>query len=704
MKALLAPKSVAIIGASEDPTRIGGRLISFIYKHGYEGNICLVNPKYENIKGMRCYPSILESPHPIDCALIAVPEKKVTEVLSECGEFNVKSAIIFSAGFAETGDHARQAELKKLAADKNIRVCGPNCVGILNFHDGIALSFSQFLEIDALIPGNIAFISQSGALGGSLLNRAQDRGIGFSYFISTGNEADLEVSDYIKYLALNDERTTVIAAVIEGFKDGSKFVEATEFALKRQKPVIVLKIGVTEAGKRAASSHTGALAGSDFVIENILRQQGIIRVRHYDELFETASLFSKGRIPKGNRVGILTTTGGGGVLMADYFVKSGLEIPEPSSKTRKIASKEISSFAQVANPFDLTAQLIQNPQMFPKVLNLFIEDDNFDIILIINSMTAGKRSETRALDILNGAKGSTKPIVTWWAAGSLSGPGFEVLDGSEVTLFKSPDRCSTAVRKLVEYYDHIKMYQAVRTSDVGKLDITNLDEAKRMLSSKCGQLSEHQSKNLLKLFDIKVTEEKLAKSPEEAIRFAEDIGYPIALKIDSPDIAHKTKAKAMKLNIVSEDQIQPAYDEIIANAKSYDQSAKINGILVQEMVHNGLETIVGISQDPQFGPVIVFGLGGVFVNVIEDFALRMVPIEKLDAELMIKETKAAHILAGKPMNNPLDVDAVIETLLKVSNLALSLKDYIAELDINPLWVFQKGYGVKALDGLVVLKQ
>ncbi|GAF89289.1 unnamed protein product, partial [marine sediment metagenome] len=274
----------------------------------------------------------------------------VIPVLSECADNNVRTAIVFSSGFAEIGSDGKekQRKLKELAEIRNLRICGPNCIGLINFNNHTVLSFSQLLEIDTLIPGNIGFISQSGALGGSLVNRAQDMNIGLSYFISSGNEADLEVSDFIKYLVLHDEKTKVIAALIEGFKDGPKFVEAAELALKHRKPIIVLKIGETEAGKKAAASHTGSLAGSDSVIDALFNQKGIIRVYNYDELFQTASLFSKGRVPKGDRVGILTSSGGGGVIMADYYTKLGLKVPEPSQETKELASKEISTFGQVS--------------------------------------------------------------------------------------------------------------------------------------------------------------------------------------------------------------------------------------------------------------------------------------------------------------------------------------------------------------------
>ena len=703
---LLNPESVAIIGVSKSSSRIGGRLFKYLSKHGYKGSLSLVNPKYKELKGVKCYPRISDIPIPIDCALIAVPEKNVISVLSECADSNVRAAVVFSSGFAEMGSYGKkkQRKIKELAKTKNLRICGPNCIGLINFNNHVALSFSQFLEIDTLIPGNIGFISQSGALGGSLVNRAQDKNIGLSYFISSGNEADLGVSDFIEYLVLHDEKTKVIAALIEGFKDGSKFVEAAELALKHRKPIIVLKIGETEAGKKAAASHTGALVGSDSVIDAVFNQKGVIRVHNYDELLQTASLFSKGKIPKGNRVGILTSTGGGGIIMADYYTKLGLIVPELSQKTRELASKEISSFGQVANPFDLTGQIFSDPEMFGRCMKLFVEENDFDIIQVNVSMVAGQSSEKRALYILESARGSLKPIVTWWAAGSLSEPGIKILSDSEIALFRSPERCAMAVKSLVKYYQLLETRSDSTKYRYDDDYSISLDSAKNILDAGDTCLSEHQSKALLKLYGIPVTRENVAKSPHEAISFAEEIGFPVVLKIDSLDITHKSEAKAIRLGVKSKEDILQFYEEIIENVEKYDPKARINGVLVQEMTRSGTEVIVGMSEDPQFGPTIAFGLGGIFVEVLKDISLRVVPLLKSDAELMVRETKGYEILRGLRGKNRSDIEAVIDVLLRISRLAEDWKHYISEIDINPLIVFDEGHGVKALDALVVLKK
>jgi acetyltransferase len=662
-----------------------------------------VNPKYRELNGVTCYPAISDVPFSIDCALIAVPGKHVLPVLRECAESNAKAAVIFSSGFAEMGKTGKEAQnkIRELARTKKMSVCGPNCIGLINFNSRIALSFSQLLEIDNLIPGNIGFISQSGALGGSLVNRALDSKIGLSYFISSGNEADLEVSDYIKHLVLHDEKTKVIAAVIEGFKDGAKFIEAAELARQHQKPIIVLKIGETEAGKKAAASHTGSLTGSDSVIDAVFNQKGVIRVHNYDELFQTASLFSKGRIPKGNKVGILTSTGGGGIIMADYYTKSGLTVPDPSPKTQALAAKEIAAFGKVANPFDLTGQIFSDPEMFKRCMKLFVEDDNFDIIQVNVSMVAGQSSQQRGLMLLESIRGSSKPVVTWWAAGSLSEPGIEVLNGSDVALFRSPERCAAAVRSLVKYYQHSESHPDLRPASSDPDSAIRLERAKEMLTAADKNLSEHQSKKLLSLYGIPVTREQVARSPQEAIRFAEEIGFPVALKIDSPDILHKSEAGVIRLGVDSKEEILQSYDEIIKKAQKYNPDAKINGVLVQEMIRNGTEVMIGMSQDPQFGPTVAFGMGGIFVETLKDISLRVTPLSKFDAAQMVSEIKGYPILEGVRGKNRADIEAIAETLMRLAVLAEDCRNTISEIDINPLIVFDEGRGLKALDALVV---
>jgi acyl-CoA synthetase (NDP forming) len=702
---LLNPASVAIVGVSENASRIGGRLFKYLVKHGYQGSLSLVNPKYKKLSGVKCHSSVTDIPIQVDCALIAVPEKFVIPILNECADNHVKAAIVFSSGFAEMGTQGqeKQNRLKELAKTKNIRICGPNCIGLVNFNKHTALSFSQVLELDTLIPGNIGFISQSGALGGSLVNRARDMNIGLSYFISSGNEADLEVSDFIKYLVLHDENTHVIAALVEGFKDGPKFIEAAKLARKRGKPLIILKTGETEVGKKAAASHTGALVGSDAAIDAVFKQTGVIRVRHYDELLQTAALFSKGRVPKGNRVGILTSSGGGGIIMADYYTKMGLRIPEPSLQTEERASKEIASFGKVANPFDLTGQIFSDPDLFKRCMKLFLEESDFDIVQVNISMVAGESGKIRGRHILESARDSSKPVVTWWGAGSLSDPGVQVLNDSEIGVFRSPERCAAAVKALVEYHcsSDIQPHPNNCRKDTGAS--ISSDSVKSILETGGRSLSEHQGKSLLKLYGIPVTEERVATSSDEAVAYAEEIGFPVVLKIDSPDIIHKSEAKGVRLGVNTIAEVLQCYDEILENAQHYDPKAEINGVLVQEMIPGGTEIMVGVSEDLQFGSTIAFGLGGIFVEALKDISLRVVPLSPSDAQQMVREIKGYQILNGFRGKNRADIPAIVDVLLKISRLMEDWKDHISEIDINPLVVFDEGQGVKALDALVVLK-
>ena len=702
---LLNPESVAIIGVSENSSRIGGRLFKYICKHGYSGHLALVNPKYQELNNVKCYPTISDVPGPVDCALIAVPEKNVLSVLNECAECRVGAAVIFSSGFAEMGSSgkAAQSRIKTLARSKNLKVCGPNCIGLINFHSHTALSFSQLLEMDTLIPGNIGFISQSGALGGSLVNRAQDKNIGLSYFISSGNEADLDMSDYIKHLVLYDEKTKVIAAVIEGINDGAKFIEAAELARSHRKPIVVLKIGETDAGKKAAASHTGSMTGSDAVIDAVFKQKGVVRVRHYDELFQTAALFAQEKVPAGNRVGILTSTGGGGIIMADYYTKLGLVVPEPSQKTKDLASKEIAAFGKVANPFDLTGQIFSDPGMFKRCMRLFVEEDDFDILQVNVSMVAGESSEYRAAMLLDAIEGCTKPVVSWWAAGSLSDPGIKALAGSRVALFRSPERCAAAVASLVKYYRHIEAPRPdkIPLADAGYSPV--IEKAGAILQTADASLSEHQSKMLLDLYGIPVTREMVATSAADAARFAEEIGFPVVFKVDSPDIMHKSEANVIRLGVGSKEECVQLYAELIENALRYNPKARVRGILVQEMIQGGSEVMIGMSQDPQFGPTIVFGLGGIFVEILKDLSLRVAPLSPADAEQMVKEINGYPILQGARGRKRADIEAVVDVLQRISRLAQDYKDTISEIDINPLIVFDQGYGVKAVDALVVLK-
>jgi acetyltransferase len=706
LSSLLKPKSIALIGASRDPTRIGGRTLGYLTRHGYSGTIFPVNPKYEEIGGMKCYPTVTSIPSEIDVAIIAVPEEAVLSVLEEAGHRRVKAAIIYSAGFSELGPQGRskQEQVKRLAEDRAVSVCGPNCAGVINFHHQIAMSFSQFLEVPRLIPGNIAFISQSGALGGALLNRIQDRGIGISYFISTGNEAVLESSDFIEYL-LDDPATSVIMAIIEGIRDGKKFLRVADLAAEREKPLVVMKIGRTEAGGKAAISHTGSMTGSDAAYDAVFRQTGAIRVEEIEDLYVTASALAKCRLPSGNRVGIISTTGGGGVILTDKLVEMGMVVADLSPRTTAKIAETAASFGVVKNPLDLTAQVINDPLLFPKAVETFSQDENLDATIVALAMVAGETSGQRASYIIQAANSTEKPILTWWAAGSLSRPGTKMLEESRVPLFSSPDQCAKTLDALVRYSQFLK----TAAIEGEKAPLISLSPRKRshiktLLKASSMTVSDDGGSEILCSYGIPVPSGGLGKDLTEIKEIASRIGYPVALKIVSPQIRHKTDARGLKLSISNDIDLAGAYEEILRNVKRYNPEAEMKGMLVQEMVPTGKEIIIGVTQDMQFGPMVLFGLGGIFTEILNDFSLRHAPLTEKDAWEMIREVKAYGILEGTRGDERLDLEGIVRTLMAVSQLAVDFVDVISEIDINPLVVYPEKGGVKAVDWLIVTKE
>ena len=698
---LLNPNSVALIGVSRDPSRIGGRILKYLKQHGYGGRILPVNPKYEEIAGEKCYPSLASIPFEIDVALVAVPEESVPSVLEEAGKKGVKSAIIYSAGFSELGakGEGKQLRIKQVAEAYGMSVCGPNCVGIIGVHNKTAMSFSQVLDLPRLIPGEIAFISQSGALGGAVLNRVQDAGIGISHFISTGNEAVLESSDFIEYL-LDDPSTSVVMALIEGIRDGAKLLRVADLAVKKGKPIVVMKVGRTEAGGKAASSHTGSMTGSDAVYEAVFRQKGILRVEEIEDLYLTASVLAKCPRPRGNRVGIITTTGGGGVILTDKLVEMGMRLPELSPQTVKSLGEAAATFGVIKNPLDLTAQVVNDPLLFPKSVETMVRDENLDLVIVAIAMVAGERSRERASYIVQAAHSTDKPLVTWWAAGSLSSPGTKTLEESRVPLFLSPERCVKALSALVRYSRFLEASHAeeTRTAPVLPSDRLRLEELFKISGR---VVTEDEGKRILSSYAVPVAEEGLGKDPEEIKTIASRIGYPVALKVVSPQIQHKTEAGGLKLNIRNEEDLDKAYEEILENVKRTNPGAEVRGMLVQEMVPPGREVIIGVTRDPQFGPMVMFGLGGIFVEVLKDVSLRHAPLEEKDAREMIREIRGHKILEGARGEERSDLESIVRVLMAVSKMAVDLGEIFSEIDINPLVVYPGRGGVKAVDCLFI---
>jgi acetyltransferase len=702
---LLNPQSIAIVGVSGDFSTIGGKLFKTLVNHGYKGKIFPINPEYEEIGGIKCYRSISDINSEIDAVLVAVPDKGVTGVIEESAKKKIKSAIIYSAGFSELsrGGKRSQEQIVDLAKKYNLLICGPNSVGIIDFHNNIAMSFSQFLDLPQLIPGNIAFVSQSGSLGETLINRAQDNGIGISYFISTGNEAVLELSDYIECL-LDDPHTLAIIALIEGIRNVEKLLSVADSALEKKRPIIVMKVGRTAIGRKAVSSHTGLVAGSDAVYEAIFRQKGIIRVYEPDELYYTASMLAKNTLPKGNRVGIIATTGGGSVILLDKLAEIDMVIPELTHRTDRELSKIIADFSLIKNPLHLTTQNFDDFLLFPKALEIFVQDENLDAVIIAISMVGGEQSKEMAMNIIRIAESLEKPILTWWSGGSLSNPGMQIIRKSSVQLFTAPDQCVVALTASVRYKRFLENHTHNREKEVPiSISSSSRKRIETILETSKRILTEDLCKEILSYYGIPITSEKLSRSMDEAKKNALEIGYPVALKIISPHIAHKTEIGGLRLSIGNDEELSLAYKQVLDNAQKHNPDAEIKGVLVQEMVKPGKEVILGMVQDPQFGPMIMFGLGGIFVEVLKDFSLRHAPLKERDAWEMIQEIKGYPVLKGFRGESPWDLAAIIRVLMAISQLAVDFKNFILSMDINPLVVYPDGQGVKVLDCLIVEK-
>ena len=452
LNALFNPRSIAIIGASDDLSRIGGLPIRFLRQHGFRGKIFPVNPKYREIAGLPCFPSLPAIPEAVDLTLVGIPRQFVFDAFRDCAAKKVPFVILFSAGYAEMGEVGRkeQQELRRFARDAGIRVVGPNCIGIINPHDHVAASFTSGLELENIIPGSIGLITQSGGVGNCIFTRAKDRSIGLSYFISSGNELDLEVSDFLEYF-IEDERTRSIALLLEDLKDPKKFARAADGAWQAGKPIVALKVGRSEKGREAAASHTGAMTGSDALYDGLFKQKGIARVLDIDDLMELANLFARYESPAGDRVAVLSSSGGSGALMADLAADNRLRLPTPSGRTRDQLHDITPAVASIANPMDITTQFMNDPEAIARYLKTFAEDENFDLLVLTFTVSTSERTLKVAERIAALQPSLPKPLIVCWPVGNMARDAFHCLEQAGIPLFFHPARCMSALGHFVQY-------------------------------------------------------------------------------------------------------------------------------------------------------------------------------------------------------------------------------------------------------------
>lgn len=710
LNVLFKPKSVAMIGVSNKYDQISGRPLKFFMEYGYPGKVFPVNPKYDQLYNLKCYPSIEDIPHSIDLVLIIRPSQYVCDIVRSCIKKNVKAIVIYSSGFAETGAEGKkmQEELKEIVMKSHTTVLGPNCMGYVNLHDRVSASFGGSLEDkNNLIPGDVGFLSQSGAFSNLYFSVAQKIKTGFSYWISTGNEMDVNFSDCLEYL-IEDQRTKVIACFVEGLREGEKFIDIAKKGVEFKKPIVMLKIGKSSVGGKASLSHTGAMAGSDEAYEAAMKQAGIIRVESIEEILDSMFMLTRCPLPKGNRIGMITITGGGAILMADQCEALGLKVPELVGDIKKEMLKIVPPYGSALNPVDLTGQLINDITSVKESAKLLLQCDDFDVVVIFLGMLKNF-SEKLIQDILELHRNTEKIICVVWV--DPPDGAIRVLQENGIPTFEDPIRCIKAINipvRFAENLKHFKIKSEKPEDRVGghKIYYPNKKDVNQILDSLNGNgktLTEYEAKRLLGAYGIPATKEKLALTADEAVNIADEIGYPVALKVDSVEILHKTDMGGIKLNLQTPDTVLKGYRDIFSEIKKYAPHAVIRGILVQEMILGSSEIIIGIKQDPIFGPMIIFGMGGIYTEILKDYSVRIAPISRSDAEDLIREIKGFKILQGSRGRPKADIPGIIDTLLRVSQLSMDLKDKLVELDINPLFVFEEGKGVKAGDALMILK-
>jgi acyl-CoA synthetase (NDP forming) len=695
----LNPRGVAIVGASNDLTRIGGQPIRLLTEFGYQGKVYPVNPKYGEIKGLPCYPDLSSVPQPCDVALIALAAAHVPGVIEECGRAGIPYALVLSAGFSEVGEkgEALQAKLVQAVTASGVRVNGPNCLGMLNLKEGVRNGFGGTLMLNTLKSGPIAMVTQSGGFGFGVVAIAAHYGVGINYAISTGNEADLTALDWLAAtIELPDVEIAV--AFLEGISDGRRLLEIGQRALELGKPILVWKVGNTDVGRQAAASHTARLTAGYELYRAAFRLGGFIEVRDIDDLVDICKVLRARKLPQGNRVAVITPSGGAGVLLADRCVEEGLTLPPLSDSTVAKLREYVAVFATVANPVDVTPQgYNDNYASYNRLIGDVLADPDIDQVIL--RAPRGSAATIWAKNFVEMVRDIVKPVVlNWPTSPDDNADVVEFLEANGVPVVMAPGRTVHALAAVNEYARRKRHFDATRYRESARA----VRPQKLDLPQAAGTLGEHRSKALLRAYGVPVVEEVLlAPGAIEKLDRA-PLPFPLAVKIESPDIPHKTEAGVIRLNIGDLDALKRAAREVVEAARTHDSHARIDGVLVQQMA-SGLEVIVGAVNDRFFGPVVAFGLGGIFTELLKDVTYRFAPFDVEAAKEMIGEIKGAALLEGYRGGPALDVDALADTLSRVSLLIADHAERIAEIDVNPLFVRPAGQGVVAADALVVLK-
>ncbi|MGD2176557.1 MAG: acetate--CoA ligase [Anaerolineae bacterium] len=696
LEALFSPQGVAVVGASTDPGKLGHSVLDNIIKYGYRGQVYPVNPKADEILGKTCYPRATDIPGQVDLAVIVVPNRFVAGVLKDCGEKGVGAAIIITAGFREAGAEGRQMEreVMGIAEEYDIRVVGPNCLGVIDTNSSLNASFAAGMPDQ----GKISFMSQSGALCTGILDWAALNGLGFSSFVSLGNKGDLNETDFLEVWR-DDPNTNVVMAYLEGVVDGDAFVEAAR-RLTKVKPFIAVKSGTTSAGSRAVSSHTGTLAGSDRAYDAAFEEAGILRARSVSELFAYSTALAYQPLPEGRRVAIITNAGGPGIMATDACVNGGLELATLSSETVDYLHEVLPPAANHYNPIDVLGDALSD--RYEKALEAALRDPGVDAIIFLLTPQAMTDIETTARAVVRISKQHDKPVLACFMGGKDVAAGNKILGEGQIPFYGFPEDAADALRVMVQQQEWINTEhdEPVRvTADRERAAMTVL------AAQKAGRLklNEMEARQVVAAYGLPLPESQLAFTAEQAAGFADEIGYPVVMKIISPDILHKSDMGGVVVGIQNKKEACEAYQDILIRARRYMPDADIWGVAVQEMVEQGREIILGVTKDPTFGHMVMLGLGGIYVEVLKDVQFGIAPITPAQAKEMITSLRSYPLLAGVRGEQASDMEALEDCLLRVSQMVTDLPQ-IVELDINPLFVYKTGKGVMAVDARIVISE
>ncbi len=697
LDAILKPKSVAVVGASTTPGKIGYTVVNNLIKDGYTGQIYPINPSATEILGLKTYASVKDVPEAIEAAVITVPAKYVAEVVEECGQKGIKGLIIITSGFGESGRHDLEEEIVNIAKQYDTRILGPNIVGVLSNSYQMNASFAPFLPLN----GKATLISQSGALLIAIDASTYVRKVGFNKLISIGNMSDVDFADLIDWLNEDDD-TTCISLYIEGLKDGRSFMDVSR---RTNKPIIAIKSGVSTHGAAAAASHTGSLAGAAKVYNAAFSQAGVVLASDLDNLFDRTLALSLQPPMTGDNLLIITNGGGVGVLATDAAEKYGIPLKFAPDDVQAEMKKHMPDFGSAKNPVDLTG--MAGTEWYYDAARAAYPHPWVDGLVILYCETA----VSDPLDIAKGLKKAVdesgikdKPICISFVGGERSEAAMSWLVENGIPAYGAPDVAINAMASLREYA-RMKEIVSAKTEECAP---GNREKALKIIkqarADKRDSLTEIEAKEVFSAYGLPVTVTKLAKSEDEAVQLACDVGYPVVMKIVSPDILHKSDAGGVKVNIQDEQGVRDAYRTILKNAKSYKDNARIHGVAIQEMAPWGTEVILGSVNDATFGPTMMFGLGGIFVEVLKDVTFRVAPVPTSQAMRMLGEIWGAPILRGVRGEDPRDQEALAETISSYSSMIVDLADEVSELDANPVLVYEQGKGVKVVDARIILKK